>query len=116
MLACCAQIPAAALTDGRPRFRQPPGPLEPPPALHRLYVARDSDAAGRHAAERLRQRAPAIDLRELIPVHADFNLDLGAGLAPTACARSSSTSSPRPTVRAFCPRIANPVRSRDSQR
>jgi hypothetical protein len=50
--------------------------LKLPSALHRLYVARDNDAAGRHAAERLRERAPGIDLRELIPVHADFNLDL----------------------------------------
>ena len=50
--------------------------LELPPALRRLYVARDNDAAGRHAAERLRERASGIDVRELIPVHADFNLDL----------------------------------------
>ena len=50
--------------------------LELSPALRRLYVARDNDAAGRHAAERLRERAPGIDVRELIPVHNDFNLDL----------------------------------------
>jgi hypothetical protein len=50
--------------------------LELPPALRRLYVARDNDAAGRHAAERLRERANGIDVRELVPVHADFNLDL----------------------------------------
>jgi hypothetical protein len=50
--------------------------LELPPALRRLYVARDNDAAGCHAAERLRERATGIDVRELIPVHADFNLDL----------------------------------------
>jgi Toprim domain-containing protein len=50
--------------------------LELPPALRRLYVARDNDAAGRHAAERLRERASGIDVHELIPVHADFNLDL----------------------------------------
>jgi hypothetical protein len=50
--------------------------LELPAALRRLYVARDNDAAGRHAAERLRERAATIEVRELVPVHADFNLDL----------------------------------------
>jgi hypothetical protein len=50
--------------------------LELPPALRRLYVARDNDAAGQHAAERLRERAADIEVRELVPVHADFNLDL----------------------------------------
>src|SRR6516164_8700037 len=50
--------------------------LEMPPSLRRLYVARDNDAAGRHAAERLRERAAGIEVRELVPVHADFNLDL----------------------------------------
>jgi hypothetical protein len=50
--------------------------LELPPALRRVYVARDNDAAGLHAAERLRERAAGFDVCELIPVHADFNLDL----------------------------------------
>jgi hypothetical protein len=50
--------------------------LELPPALRRLYVARDNDTAGLIAAERLRERAAGIDVRELVPVHADFNLDL----------------------------------------
>ena len=50
--------------------------LELPPALRRLYVARDNDAAGLNAAERLRERAAGLDVRELVPVHADFNLDL----------------------------------------
>ncbi len=50
--------------------------LDLPPALHRLYVARDNDAAGIHAAERLRERAAGLDVRELVPVHGDFNLDL----------------------------------------
>jgi hypothetical protein len=50
--------------------------LELPPALRRLYVARDNDAAGFKAAERLRERADGIDVRELVPVHGDFNLDL----------------------------------------
>jgi len=58
--------------------------LDLAPAWRRLYVARDNDAAGLNAAKRLRQRAMAagIDVRELVPVHNDFNLDLcrlGAG-------------------------------------
>ena len=47
-----------------------------PAALRRLYIARDNDAAGLRAAKRLRQRAASIDVRELVPVHKDFNLDL----------------------------------------
>jgi len=50
--------------------------LELPPALRRLYVARDNDAAGLKAAERLRERAAGLDIRELVSVHGDFNLDL----------------------------------------
>ena len=52
--------------------------LIPPSALRRLYVARDNDAAGRHAAMRLRDRARAagIEARILWPVTNDFNADL----------------------------------------
>jgi hypothetical protein len=50
--------------------------LDLPAALRRLYVARDNDAAGLKAAKRLRERAAAIDVRELVPQHKDFNLDL----------------------------------------
>ena len=52
--------------------------LDLPPALRRLYVARDNDAAGLRAAERLRERGigAGIEIRELVPVHGDFNLDL----------------------------------------
>jgi hypothetical protein len=50
--------------------------LDLPPALRRLYVARDNDAAGLRAAERLTERHQGIDVREIKPVHADFNLDL----------------------------------------
>ena len=52
--------------------------LDPAPAWRRLYVARDNDAAGLNAAHRLRQRATAagIDVRDLLPAHDDFNLDL----------------------------------------
>ena len=52
--------------------------LELSPALRRLYVARDNDAAGLKAANRLHERGAAagIEIRDLVPVHADFNLDL----------------------------------------
>jgi Toprim domain len=50
--------------------------LDFPSSLRRLYVARDNDKAGLHAAERLRERQRGIEVRELVPVHADFNLDL----------------------------------------
>jgi hypothetical protein len=50
--------------------------LDLPSSLRRLYVARDNDAAGRHASERLHDRHRGIDVRELVPAHADFNLDL----------------------------------------
>ena len=52
--------------------------LDLSPALRRLYVARDNDAAGRKAAMRLRDRGDAagIDVRDLVPVYGDFNLDL----------------------------------------
>ena len=51
--------------------------LDLPPALRRLYVARDNDAAGLKAAQRLaRTRTAGLDVRELVPVHGDFNLDL----------------------------------------
>ena len=50
--------------------------LDLPSSLRRLYVARDNDAAGLRAANRLRERHRGIDVRELVPVHADFNLDL----------------------------------------
>jgi hypothetical protein len=47
-------------------------------ALRCLYVARDNDMAGHKAAKRLRERGAAvgIDVRELVPIHGDFNLDL----------------------------------------
>ncbi|MGD9617551.1 MAG: toprim domain-containing protein [Alphaproteobacteria bacterium] len=61
------------------------------PCWRRLYVARDNDMAGRHALERLRERAQAasIEVRDLAPVNEDFNADLcilgpAALLAPLA--------------------------------
>jgi hypothetical protein len=52
--------------------------LDLSPALRRLYVARDNDAAGLNAAKRLHERGEAagIDVRDLAPVHGDFNADL----------------------------------------
>ena len=52
--------------------------LDLPPGLRRLYVARDNDAAGLRAAQRLRERgiAAGIEIRDLVPVYGDFNLDL----------------------------------------
>ena len=48
------------------------------PTLQRLYVARDNDAAGRIAAERLGDRGAeaGIEVCELVPALADFNVDL----------------------------------------
>jgi hypothetical protein len=61
-------------------------------ALRRLYVARDNDAAGLKAAKCLRERAAAVglDVRELVPVHGDFNLDL-CHLGPGAMLRHLAT-------------------------
>jgi hypothetical protein len=49
-----------------------------PPKLRRLYVARDNDAAGRRAAERLGRRAEALGIEAVVlaPVLGDFNDDL----------------------------------------
>lgn len=54
--------------------------LELPPALQRLYVARDPDAAGLRAAGRLRDRAEAagIEVLDLLAERGDFNDDLRA--------------------------------------
>jgi hypothetical protein len=51
--------------------------LDLPPVL-RLYIARDDDKAGHHAALRLHDRFEAlgIEVIDLLPVHDDFNLDL----------------------------------------
>lgn len=48
------------------------------PTLRRLYVARDNDAAGLIAAERLHARGAAagVEVRDLMSAFADFNLDL----------------------------------------
>src|SRR5215212_752649 len=59
--------------------------LDLPGGVQRLYLARDGDADGTRAAERLRGRAEAaglIEVRDLYPLHGDFNDDLrGLGAA-----------------------------------
>jgi hypothetical protein len=52
--------------------------LDLPPTLRRLYVALDNDEAGRLAAVRLRDRTAGAELEmfELRPALADFNVDL----------------------------------------
>ena len=52
--------------------------LTPSPGLRRLYVARDNDDAGRHAAEALSERIQAngIEVLILTPSADDFNADL----------------------------------------
>lgn len=52
--------------------------LEFAPALKRLYVAIDNDAAGRMASERLHLRGPSagVEVHDLVPLRADFNEDV----------------------------------------
>lgn len=52
--------------------------LELPDGLKRLYVARDNDPEGRRAETRLRMRLRGreIEVRSLLPVYADLNVDL----------------------------------------
>lgn len=59
--------------------------LELPDGLRHLYVARDGDAAGMKASQRLTALAVAegIKVQLLIPVHGDFNEDLRAFELPT---------------------------------
>ncbi|MCF3947804.1 toprim domain-containing protein [Acidiphilium sp. AL] len=78
-----------------------------PSTVRRLYIARDNDKAGRHAAIRLRDRARSagIEVRILWPVTNDFNADLRrfgadalrarlwAQLAPEDAARFASVDS-----------------------
>jgi hypothetical protein len=89
--------------------------LDLPAALRRLYVARDNDAAGLNAAERLRERATGLDVRELIPVHGDFNLDLCRLGPDIMLARLADQLVPSDRMR-FCPMIAAPMRSGESRR
>jgi hypothetical protein len=78
MLALKSVLPSLPVIAGLSAHHLAALDLPPAPALRRLYVARDNDAAGLRAAERLRGRgiAAGIEIRELVPVHGDFNLDL----------------------------------------
>ena len=70
-----------------------------PGELLRLYIARDNDPAGLKAVERLRKRYSHLDVRELVPVHADFNHDL-CTLGPNAMrARLADQFDPTDRVR-----------------
>jgi Toprim domain len=89
--------------------------IELPPALRRLYIARDNDAAGRHAADRLRERAADIDVRELIPVHNDFNLDL-CRLGTDAMRSLLAHQLAHPTAGDFCPKIVDEMRRFEADR
>ena len=72
-----------------------------PPALRRLYIARDNDAAGRRAAMRLRDRAraAAIEARALWPVTDDFNADLRRFGADALLARLRAQLTPEDAER-----------------
>ena len=75
--------------------------LEFPPSLVRLYVARDRDAAGRHAARRLRTRGrgAGVAVHDLVPLGNDFNDDLRRlGLA-TLRARLAGQLAPEDATR-----------------
>jgi hypothetical protein len=78
MLALKSVLPSLPVIAGLSANHLAALDLPPAPALRRLYVARDNDAAGLRAAERLRGRgiAAGIEIRELVPVLGDFNLDL----------------------------------------
>jgi Toprim domain len=67
------------------------------PMLSRLYVARDRDAAGRMAAERLRVRGSAggIDVRDSCRSGA-ISTRTSAGSATASCGRISAINSRRP--------------------
>ena len=79
--------------------------LDLAPAWRRLYVARDNDAAGLFAAKRLRERATAagIDVRELVPVYGDFNLDLCRLGASAMLAHVASQLDPANRARFLAP-------------
>ncbi len=83
-----------------------------PPALCRLYVARDNDAAGRHAAMCLRDRARAagIEARILWPVTNDFNADLRRFGADTLLTRLGVQLTPE-DAELFASRSTKPAAS-----
>lgn len=72
-----------------------------PQALRRLYIARDNDAAGRHAAMHLRDRARAAGIETCIlwPVTNDFNADLRRFGADTLLVRLRGQLAPEDAER-----------------
>ena len=74
---------------------------DPAQALRCLYVAHDNDAAGLQAARRLRERGEAlgIEVRDLVPVHGDFNADLCRLGAATMLGRLMPQLAPADTTR-----------------
>jgi hypothetical protein len=79
--------------------------LDLAPMLARLYVARDRDAAGRMAAERLhaRGRDAGIEVRDLMPARSDFNVDLRRLGPDVMLARLADQFAPADVLR-FVPR------------
>jgi hypothetical protein len=77
--------------------------LELPPALCRLYVARDNDAAGVHAAERLREHAARLGMSANSSRSITISTSISAVSAAMPCALCSRTNSSHPTARDFCP-------------
>ena len=78
MLALKSMLPPLPVIAGLSANHLAALDLPPAPALRRLYIACDNDAAGFRAAQRLRERgiAAGIETRGLVPVYDDFNLDL----------------------------------------
>ncbi|CAO3456083.1 hypothetical protein [Azospirillum argentinense] len=75
--------------------------LRLPPTLRRLYVARDNDAAGRRAVDRLENRAEALGIEALVlaPVLGDLNDDLLAHGVPALRAHLRAQLAPEDVAR-----------------
>jgi hypothetical protein len=83
------------------------GALILPPGLQRLYIARDGDAAGRWAFERLSHRArdAGVCVLPLDPVAGDFNDDLRASGPAALCTMMRQQMTAEDAVfAADCPR------------
>ena len=109
---CCRSLPVIAGLSANHLAA-----LDLPPALRRLYVARDNDAAGLHAAERLRERGRR---RHRNPRARAGPWRLQPRSLPSRprrhAARISRISSSRPTGCDFCPMIAAPIRGGEASR
>ena len=100
MLSLVTAVPgvtaAAALSAGNL------GAFAPPSGVARLVIARDNDAEGERAAERLARRCAraGVAATVVVPQGGDFNDDLVALGAPALAAR-------------LAPLFRSPVRARD---